>query len=453
MTTDPDCAVPREAYRSLGLVGNPFRAPRRDDSHDQPHVGLVTHAAAMRLLAALDRAAASPDPEVVWVEKSSDLPGEYFLLSLAQILKVLVQEADFGFLPAYVPLQLMKVGRIRSTLMVSAEHLTGRGFGLTLAAYAADVLAEPDTDLPEYGAVAPWLEGIRDWLESDPEAAAVGLFGPETFERAPDPAAELERTARDSAARRRFLETDPAEDAQTEESDEPETPAEDARAASEDDLAREALLAYLVASTRAHLSPVVARAIAAYVAHGTYAAGEELKVTKAPRKTLGALVRFARHRYRRVTALYDRFDSWQLIEPDLRAKIAGSLTEMRWSGGDGLVMVFLARPGEAPELETQFGGTRLRVAWDMPWLGRLETDTSFSEEVVRDLVSSAAVEEGAADRLLAGEGYERLVAACGDDIVRFCALAADAVDDAIGRGVGSIDTDAADAAMAVERTG
>ena len=37
---------------------------------------------------------------------------------------------------------------------------------------------------------------------------------------------------------------------------------------------------------------------------------QELKVTKAPTKTLGALVRFATLRYRKVVILFDRFDMW-----------------------------------------------------------------------------------------------------------------------------------------------
>ena len=45
---------------------------------------------------------------------------------------------------------------------------------------------------------------------------------------------------------------------------------------------------YLIEYTRAHLSPVIARALRMYKERGLSALAEEIKITKAPRKTLTA---------------------------------------------------------------------------------------------------------------------------------------------------------------------
>ena len=49
-----------------------------------------------------------------------------------------------------------------------------------------------------------------------------------------------------------------------------------------------AVLDYLIEYTRAHLSPVIARGLRMYRERGLSALAEELKITKAPRKTLAA---------------------------------------------------------------------------------------------------------------------------------------------------------------------
>ncbi len=56
----------------------------------------------------------------------------------------------------------------------------------------------------------------------------------------------------------------------------------------------------------------------------------ELTITKAPRKTLTALVRFARLRFRKIVLIYDGFDNWSATPADIRSQITGTLSELRW---------------------------------------------------------------------------------------------------------------------------
>ncbi len=51
-----------------------------------------------------------------------------------------------------------------------------------------------------------------------------------------------------------------------------------------------AIIDYLIEYTRAHLSPVFARALRMYKERGLSALAEEIKITKAPRKTLAAAI-------------------------------------------------------------------------------------------------------------------------------------------------------------------
>ena len=99
-----------------------------------------------------------------------------------------------------------------------------------------------------------------------------------------------------------------------------------------------------------------------YHTRGLSALSEELKITKAPRKTLAKIIDWAEIRYAKTALLYDEFGHWLEIEPDLRAQVVASMTSLRWRLKDSAVLVIMAAPGEAPELEETLAGGR-RIEW------------------------------------------------------------------------------------------
>ena len=66
--------------------------------------------------------------------------------------------------------------------------------------------------------------------------------------------------------------------------------------------------------------------------------------------------------------VYDGFESWMQIAPELRHTIVVTLSEMRWMLQKSPSSSFCSKTVRAPELEEQFGaGTRAQVG--LPWLG------------------------------------------------------------------------------------
>jgi hypothetical protein len=205
--------------------------------------------------------------------------------------------------------------------------------------------------------------------------------------------------------------------------------------------------AYLLARVRADLSPVVARALGAYEAWGDGIVAQELKVTKAPRKTLGAIMRLMSHRWRRVVVLYDSFDAWPLIEPKTRTEILTALTELRWIIGETGVMGLLVVEGLTPEIEEQFAGAD-QVDWSMAEVAGLQQgDHALRVETVQRWLDAAAA-DGVSPVAADGPELAPLIQASDDDILRFALMAEAAFRDAADRGAVSLDETAIAAGIA-----
>jgi hypothetical protein len=203
----------------------------------------------------------------------------------------------------------------------------------------------------------------------------------------------------------------------------------------------DAVFEYVFEYTRERLSPVIARALRAYRVRGVAVAATEFTITKAPRKTLGAVLKFARSRFRHVVAIFDNFDAWPLADADMRSKVVGSLSEVRSLLGDDLEMVFLVEKDIAPELEEQFGHGS-RVSWDFGNLySYFENPQAFDPAWVDSWLASAALQDTIP---MSGKDpvFGRFLDRAKGDLQRFATMAAAAVDDAAVRGSTSLDEQA-----------
>ena len=161
---------------------------------------------------------------------------------------------------------------------------------------------------------------------------------------------------------------------------------------------------------------------------------------------MAATVELALIRYRRVALIYDELQLWTQIPPELRSQVVGSITNMRFRLAGDAFMVFMAAPGDAPELEETFGGGE-RLLWDFHNLVALQGDPeALDATMVDEWLASAALPDRApltmADPVLAqlAEDAER-------SLPRFIALAREAIEDAGVRGVAALDDAARSAAL------
>lgn len=174
---------------------------------------------------------------------------------------------------------------------------------------------------------------------------------------------------------------------------------------------------------------------------------QEFRVTKAPRKTLAAVTRLARSRYRKVAVLFDSFEQWLQIDQDLRSKLAGAMSEMRWKLAGDALMVFFVAPGQAPELEETFRGTDV-LDWGYAELAALqENGDTFDADSVNRWLRAAALDESSA-MTVADPVLAAIADACGGSFVKFAELASVAVEDAAERGVSALDQESLNAAKA-----
>jgi len=203
---------------------------------------------------------------------------------------------------------------------------------------------------------------------------------------------------------------------------------------------------YVIDYTREHLSPVLGRALRVYIDRGLFATATEFNITKAPRKTLLALVQFARSRFDQVVLMWDGFENWGDIETELRSKIVGLLTELRWSLDGLAVPVFLIDEGVAPELAESFASS-VKLRWDYSTLTELGDDPDAVSSIAIERWFAAAAIPGVAPLTVADEGVAALVKAAEGSMVRFIRLALEAIEDAADRGVTSIDVAAVSAAV------
>jgi hypothetical protein len=218
-----------------------------------------------------------------------------------------------------------------------------------------------------------------------------------------------------------------------------------AEAASEMDTDNAAVLDYIIEYTRAHVSPVIARGLRVYRDRGMAALADELKVTKAPRKTIAKLCEFASLRYSKVVFIYDAFENWHDIEPDLRSKLVGTMSDLRWKTAGGAFPVLVVGPEEAPELEEAFGHST-RVEWGFEGLTALEDNKDdILPDVVNGWLASAAL-EGATPLTLDDEVLAKLVGLADGSLARFILLAEAALESAAERGATVLDAEALECA-------
>lgn len=411
-------------YAPLGLISNPFFGSGRVGGSPE---GREVTSQSNALLQALMVATTEQKSRPIWVTKSDDIPDAYHSSAESRLEAVLAQDDDLSILHAYIPLFAMKSGAVRSTLGLLGERLIFRQFDRTLALYVERILAEPDESLASYKMLGPEaLEAFRVEFDDDPLAAIHATLGTPERERQP-------QLAEVADMRQLEFDGDVDEAPSTVEVDEtvgdaPGTVALMANRLSEhSDSDHVAVADYLIEYTREHLSPVIGRALRVYQDRGLTATVAELKVTKAPRKTLAAVARLASVRYRKIAIIYDGFANWLNINADLRSKITGLLSEIRWALADDAVLVFLAEKNRAPELEEPFGsGTRLE--WDFPGLIAMEKQRgAVLEPVISGWLANAA-RPGTEPMTAQSPGVAAAIEAAEGSLQRFVALAATAVE-------------------------
>lgn len=377
----------------LGLIANPF-VPPADGSSDTLGIRLAINAASLRLLSAFEASVSDEDRKPIIVEKSPEIPDYYNIATVARVFGALASGDPVpGILQAYVPLDMMRLGRVRAPLAVVAERISGPGVGLTIAAWSRIALAQADRELPEFEPIGDEVDSLIAQIDADPLAFTERIFGAVVDRR--EGAEDTETMMRIAYSRTSRLDTDPEADeasAMAEPDAIAEDPTDDPMATafvtplgdapelgtgdgpSEEELtaeaARKAVEAYIHAYTSEHLSPVVTRGLRAFSAQGTDSMAQELKVTKAPSKTLVALLRFAESRQRLGVLLYDNFAIWPSVPNELRHKIVATFSQLRWSLKDVGVMVFMIPKGDAPEVAEAFSSGR-HISWDFEELFRV----------------------------------------------------------------------------------
>jgi len=435
-------------YRALGLVSNPFLNVRNRDNESLA-MALEIQSQANRLIASVDMAAAAQRGAIIWVEKSDQVHGSYQRSALIEAEKALLHDEDLNVLPAYVQLFVAKVGRIRSVLNVVAERLATGSFDQTLAAWLSPLIDNPDTELDEWASAEgdPWDEFARSFKVDSLQALA-GVFGPNVMFRALEAEPPIDLRSVNLEEEPEETDVSPEDDAST--AVIPEAVAVDELSDGESDEAvvdvPDPVYLYLLALARKTLSPVVARGLKVYATRGAAPLSDELKITKAPRKTLKALADLATARYRKVVVVFDGYDNWNMMPQELRAKYVGALSEMKLLLGSEVVMVFLVSTDEAPELDEMFGGGT-RLAWDFPNITELK-DAGLKDEFIESWIADATLpgsEPAVSARVLLDAFQDEATG----NLEAFCAMAAAAIEDMADRGSATFDETAVAAGKAV----
>ncbi len=429
-------------YSPLGLIANPFVV---GDDDDDPAVMSEIAAAGNLLLGAILERSREEAPKPLVVLKG-DVPSSYPLQAMGSAERSLARDDSLNVLYAYVQLFTMRAGSTRATLNILAERLVFRDFDRLLVSYIESILAEPDTSLPSWGVAGPErLASFAERFESDPLPSVRTVFGEEVLERHQElsQVADLRHVDLPSEAE----ELDTAEEIDASVGDTPGTPmllAEAVEIHSEDD---RAIFDYFVEYTAVHLSPVIARGLRVHRDRGLAAFAEELKVTKAPRKTMTALLSLAALRYRKAVVIYDGFDAWLEIPSDLRSRVVGALSDLRWKTAGSAFPIFVLMPGEAPELEETFGASGT-ISWEFPGLIPMqEQQDVFLPDVVSGWLAAAALAD-ASPLTLESAVLSALRDAADGSMSRFVRMARAAIESASDRGVAALDDVAKDAGLA-----
>lgn len=413
VTDDTETSLDRSAYRAIGLIANPFTRVRMR-AGEGVGTALEIQSAGNRLLAALDVLADSPRSSVLWAEKTGGVPAYYYNAVLIYTQHELINDDELNILLAYIQLFTAKVGRVRSALNVIAERLATRSFDTTLACLIDRMIAEPADELLESDTTREAWEAFCVEFARDREAAVAGVLG--TYERL-----AMEESERPTDTRAIALETEPDESDDSPETD-VFTEALPVPVTAEEVAQTDPVLEYIVAYARARYSPVIARSLRVYLRDGEGALGDELKITKAPRKTLSTIIDLAGLRFRKVLMLFDGFDNWAAMPEELKFKYIGSLAEVRARAGVNAVMAFLIPTGAAPELEDQFAGSnRIQVGFPgVPILG--SEGTALDADVVANWWQSAVL-TGAEVPAFADTPLPAMIEDANGDLEVFCAAA------------------------------
>lgn len=420
-----------DSYLPMGLVANPFVVREERPGAARP-VLLEMQAEANALQAHLVAAAETGRSALIWVTKSNEIASFFHTFAQSDVEQRMLVDDTLGMLPCYVQLYMARVGRIRSALNVLAERLATRSFELTLAELARTIASEPDTDLPAWKEMDPaaWQEFITA-LDADAPSAVRGCFGEYVLQRA---SVEIPPTD----IREVSLEIEPEESDDTPETDSFTETLPSGEVPQADD-PQSQVRAFIVAHTRSHFSPVIARALKSYADEGYGQLIQELKITRAPRKTFKALIHLASLRYRRVVFIYDGLENWSAVPEDLQVKYIASLTEIRAMAGRYGTVVFLAEEGAAPELEDQFGIGQ-RIDWSFPHLTKInEKPGVVDTAAIQHWLDAATIPGRGRGHSLEQDGWTTLLEAASGDMEYFCALAAEAVERAAGRGLAEVD--------------
>lgn len=415
------------AYRKLGLIGNPFKLASRE-----PAMGAIgeldANAALLRTFVAVDAQADADRAKPIWIDKSQRISNFFHISICVDLLGKMTTNGAFAVLPVQVPLESMRMGRVRAILSAVADLVTGPAFLPTLTAFTLATLNDPDTSLPEYAALGD-IEARRAEFAANARAAVEKYFGEYDTER--EGGESMDATLEIGEARENSLDPDP-EEAETDDEGNVVVQTRPVPVPDERTEPKQGAVAdYVIAYARAHVSPVVARSIHGYVTNGSVSATQELRVTKAPRKTLRALATFAGYRFRSVLILIDGLDQWPGVPEDLRYAIASTLSDLRLALSGRAILGLMASRGTAVELEEQFADAVV-VCWDVPHPPAAPADGSLPLDFVRSWIESASLGSGA-DASIASAA-EDVLGRIPADIEAFRATMESAVDHAADRG-------------------
>lgn len=447
MSGDLKATYSIERYRPLGLIANPFALAEGEDEMN-PN-SLEIGAEGNELLGVVLDSSKQERAKPIVVEKAEG-PSYMAARAIARVQRSLATDDAVDGLYAYIQLYMMRLGRIRATLGTLGERLAFRDFAKTLETYLGTVLAEPDEALASYQVLGTeTLEAFAARFAENPAEATEALFGPFAIEKRPE-------LAQVTDLRLTNLEPDVDEDDAAPEidagvGDAPGTDvvlAEEADAHESEDSDQE-LVDYIVEYTQVHLSPVIARGFRVVKERGLAAMATEFKVTKAPRKTLKALVKLARLRFSKVIFIFDGFEGWGQAPDELRSQVAAALAEMRWMLETDGLFVLMLEEGLVPEIEEQYASAR-RVEWDFPGLEMvMQAPDSLIPELVNHWLAAATV-IGETPMTLEDPTLSKLAEAANGDLNLFSAKAYAAIEDAAERGATSLDDAALAAGLAME---
>lgn len=434
------------SYSDLGLVRDPF-ATDAEGSGDATGIRLAIDAAVDRTLRTFRQESSIDGAPGVLLVKSSRLPASYSIAILTRVTSGLMRDGAYGSgLFLHVPLDMMRLGRVRAVLNTTAESFAGRSPHLTLGPWVAglfEAAGSPDGSLPE-GLDDAAFASFREEFLADAGAAFCRYFGEPEMLRMDADADDMGMLMRLSSSRQDALESDPDEtfDPQGSRDDVEDDPLRDAfttvlldsaecveQSTGEDADVVEAFRNWV--GSRAHdLSPVFARGLEAYIAQGMASMTEELKISQAPTRTLLVLLRILAGRYDTIAVAFDRLDMWPGVPQELRDRILQTMRSLRDAMAGLAVFSVILDPEDAPEVAEAFSDA-VRVGWDLP-----EAERFFSPGAMFDAAVAGAWLESAT---LSGEvpawGAPLIAAVPGDvTIEQGCEMLSAALRTALAQG-------------------